>query len=436
MRIRWYLALLVLAACDQSPVSSNDGGDAGGLPDGGNSDSGSDSGWNSGGPDGGVLPWIDAGFANSNSSAPLQACGTLILSRCKYWADCGLIGTDPESRTRCATSLYISWCGPNTWPSHVAQGTLGFEPLLLQACADAFLSTSCTNYASEPSACGATFLVPKAGLNHACFSGYPDCADGLTCRGLTCPYRCQPPATADSYNPVCTSDLDCDSGLACILAPRAISGMCGVLPSAGESCLQTYRCAADSWCNPEGTCAPRGIPGQPCASSLACALDAYCSVLTSTCQPMGVAQGSSCTASDGCRQPLRCDEDKRRCVIEAQEGEPCTSAFSCEEHLTCDAATGTCQKRRPMGAPCQYEYDCTLDATCGADRTCVVRPRYGEDCSTTPSCFGALCGPGIVSPSAPRYCVLPIRSGGTCLFDYDCASGVCNGNTCVATCTP
>ncbi|MDH5672625.1 MAG: hypothetical protein OEZ06_10780 [Myxococcales bacterium] len=121
------------------------------------------------------------------------------------------------------------------------------------------------------------------------------------------------------------------------------------------------------------------------------------------------------TCEDGCPGDLVCDTERNRCVTTRDEGSTCGSDVDCGD--------GFCVRTEALGL---------TDVL--ADRLC------GSAC-----CRDADCGAGDVcvhSGSGARVC-LPVEQTGretreegeSCNRSSQCASGVCDGDRCVATCS-
>jgi hypothetical protein len=437
------LALTVLV-CGCSSVNLLNPPDVdGGFPgtDGGSRDSGIDAG-----------P-TDAGLRED------QACAVLNANRCDRLIGCGLL--DTVNRAECLRELTDSWCGPSTWPLHVAAGALRYDPVMAQACADALVVQPCVSYSAFPDACQA-FLVPNAGLGAACFDGYEDCLDGV-CRGAVCPRRCQPRALTGE---VCGVDSDCRVGLFCRLstttpgvgqcAPFAqlgdpcddytrcvdalwcTGGSCHALPTVGQGCLLS-RCDALSFCvagADGGVCTGRlpvdaGCAGDQCLSSFAC--------LTGACQPSQVAAGAACVSGQSCALGTTCvgaAGDGGVCVAPLQAGQRCALDTECEAELACLMGDGgkACGPRLTAGESCTATRQCQVDAEC-LQGTCEHLPVVGQPCGTTRLCQGGVCSnnPAI---DGGFLCVPLLGPGVACAKDADCSSQRCVLGACLTACTP
>lgn len=415
--------------------------------------------------DGGVLPVSDGGTMPVDGGLSIaDACPLINQRRCDFLARCGLIASTPVAHAECVRQLEVSWCGPLTWPPHVARGTLRYDAVRSAACADAFLTQGCAEWKGLPDSC-TRFLLPRAALGGDCYDGYAACAEGV-CRGSSCPRTCQPRALLDE---VCTVDADCRSGLYCRFPPflspvgqcaaygnvgaacsttalcadglRCVAEQCRALPLAGSLCL-AGQCAATSYCEgvlDGGVCAERKPEGAACSGEQ-CAAGLVCDALSSTCARASLASGDPCTLSQRCPPAEACiGATERRagfCDRPRAEGEDCVTDRDCEEHLGCLAGDGgaSCQRRLAAGSACTSQQACQAGATC-LDGTCTPLPLPGESCTTTRTCRWGLCRE-LVNTDGGAVCGALLSAGQPCLRHDECASGSCRSGTCVARCLP
>lgn len=443
----WWLAVAAVAlgtGCGTLLQLELPGVDAGGLlgPAGAGAGGGSGAAADGGTGDGGL--------------APAALCEQLLGARCGALARCGLL-SDAGVDT-CRVTLGHTWCGPLTWPSHLAVHALRLDLAQAQRCAAALSASSCAAVLSLPAEC-ATFLVPAAMLGQSCYDGYPECAQGV-CRGLTCPKSCQLPGAPGEP---CVLPAECQAGLTCRFAQPGATGQCGSpggadagcddasacaaplacvqghcleLPPAGQGCL-LGQCAAAAWCAADGGgCLPRLDAGAPCQDGAACGRGLLC--LQGACAPAAVASGADCLPPQGCLAPGEAcvgPADGGRCQAPL-DGGPCARDEECLAPLACqDAEDGgrRCERRLPAGAACGTTRQCQLDADCLAG-SCQPRPRPGEACGAA-SCLEGLCRPGLAADGG-ALCgpLLGPRLG--CTADAHCASGRCALGSCLTACTP
>jgi len=433
------------AACGTSPVIFP-------LPDAGKSDAGPPTK-----EDGGVT--TDGGLALA------EACATLNASRCQYLVRCGLLEASAESREACARAFEATWCGPLTWPSHVAAGALRYDPVKAQACAQAFSTQACAEWSVLPDSCTG-FLKPRVQLGQPCFDGFVECADGV-CRGNFCPRTCQPRALLDE---ACISDGDCRSGLYCRFPTFMSSvGTCTNYSGVGGSCEGNNRCQAGLRCV---NLQCRSLPtlGQPCLDGV-CGEQTYCDVLaadggvcvtrkseaarcdgdecqhelvceptTQSCAKLKLSIGDPCTAVQECPTGSIClglsSGPSGTCEAPLPVGATCRSAGECEAHLACLEADGgfTCQIRASTGSPCKSSTDCRASALC-QQGACVELPLPGQSCADTRVCRWGLCR-DVTGLDGGAECGALLSAGQTCVRGEQCASGSCDKGVCLARCAP
>ncbi len=404
---------------------------------------------------------LDAGVTDAGL-APLDACAQLSAQRCDYLERCGLV--DAAQRQTCLDHFEASWCGPSTWPLHVAIGALRFDARQAAACAASFSTRACADFDSLPVAC-TSFLEPNAGLGAPCFDGFNDCLDGV-CRGAVCPRRCQPKGLSGE---VCGVDDDCRSGLFCRLSTTTLGvgqcspfateneacddftrcavglwctgGTCHVLPAAGAACLMG-RCDDASTCSNAtldgGVCVPRRGPDAPCSTSAQCLGDLRC--LNGLCRPATLTDAGACYRGQQCPGGLVCvgasPAAAGSCVGALGLGQPCALDEECDADLACVPGDGgrVCGTRRPASGACTSPRDCQVDAVC-VQGSCAPLPTTSEPCGLTRACLDAVCA---ASPLVANefLCVPLLGPGQTCGLDNECASGRCVQGLCLTACTP
>jgi len=433
-------AVGLTAACDSLRSFSLPGLDAGALLGA------------TGGGDGG-----DGGDGGGGPSAS-QLCQLLITARCGPLARCGLLSGD-AGLAACQATLASTWCGPSTWPSHVATSALRLDLAVALRCAEALQAATCAEVLSLPADC-TSFLFPNAGLNQPCYDGYLECAQGV-CRGATCTKSCQLPGAPGE---ACVLATDCQSGLTCRFAPTSsVSGSCAAPGGPDAGCDATAPCGPSLACA-QARCQALPLPGQPCLLGQ-CAATAFCAADGGGCQGR-LDLGTACQASDQCRPELLCLQGAcapamvgagaaclrpQRCLLATEvclgptdggqcqpplASGPCARDEDCQPSLACQVGDGgsRCEVRLPAGAPCLTTRQCQLDAACAGGQ-CQRRPGPGQPCDGTVACLeglcrsgstvdgGAACGP-LLGPRLP------------CTLDAQCASGHCRLGSCLTACTP
>jgi hypothetical protein len=448
-RLRPLLAVLLFVACSSlRPTPKLDGSvplDGGDGSDGGSLDGGS-------GRDGGL---------------PLSgACDTLTARRCDYLQRCGLVAPGAQARRDCLAAFTATWCGPALWPALAAPGvgTVKYDSVKAQVCADAFLTLDCSAFAAVPDVCN-RFLSPNTQLRAACYDGVDQCTDGA-CRGVVCPRTCQPLGVALD---VCRFDDDCASGLYCrpsattpgtgqCAAPGSgadscdvntrcatgftcLQGSCQLLPVSGTSCL-SGRCDESSYCVEAldgGVCVARKSAGATCSDSTQCGATLVCASAGGLCVPKVVkSAGTACDVLQQCGTGLTCvgatTSHTGLCQSPADAGAGCAVSTDCRNELACRRTDGgsQCGPRGSTGDECATSRDCRPEAVCH-EGICVDLPPLGSSCAVTKQCWWGAC---LDTLDGGAVCADPQGPGATCTSDGACASGRCVLGLCLASCTP
>ncbi|MFZ5443852.1 MAG: Dickkopf N-terminal cysteine-rich domain-containing protein [Myxococcota bacterium] len=438
------IAVITLAACNYAPfLSDHDAGPR----------------------DAGVGTFPDAGPPADGGLSTTEACRALNTARCAYLARCGLIDPAAMSHEACVAAFEASWCGPATWPPHVAAGALRYDGVKAVSCAEAFATQACAEWETLPDSC-TSFLKPRAQLGQPCYDGYTECTDGV-CRGSTCPRTCQPRALLDE---LCTRDADCRTGLFCRFASLiATSGTCTAYSGVGGSCdganrcLDGLRCVAlqcqplptaglpclDGLCSEQAFCDVRAADGGLCSvrkqngalcAGDECEAELFCEPITSRCQPLLLSSGDTCTLQQQCPDGQVCVGATPTmpgvCGAPLQAGEACVSSHDCEAHLACLGGDGglSCQRRLAPDGGCKAASDCQASATCLGGR-CAELPLPGESCAETRACRWGLCRE-VASSDGGAVCGALLSAGQPCQWGGQCASGTCERGACVARCVP
>ncbi|MBX7099957.1 MAG: hypothetical protein K1X89_19735 [Myxococcaceae bacterium] len=447
MKRSYALICVLAAACAiKSPIGPTpDGGDAG-QPDAGQ--------------DGGPPSGADGGLSAAT------ACTVLNARRCEALVRCGLLAPTDSARRRCLANLQATWCGPTRWPARVQAGSLRYDAVQAQACADGFTTQACGDWRETPAACG-RFLAPNAFPSQACFGGYAECTDGV-CRGAGCPRSCLPKGALAE---VCRETADCRTGLYCRLANLSTGvGQCVAYATTNQACDSVVRCAPGLSCY-EARCVEPPLPGSACLERL-CTDDAYCAGTADggRCTSR-LGPGASCTDDEQCQAGTICEEVTARCAplklssagsgcgprqqcpagtaclggsgldlgtcqSPKATGQACGSASECAPHLSCVArepgAGTTCGPHIPAGGACVDDADCELFAVCKSG-TCLGLPLTGESCTNTLRC---LVGPCAGNLDAGVRCLEPYGPGTLCKADGDCAGDGCLAGKCLPACAP
>ena len=416
-------------------------------------------------PDSGVPPTPDGGVVHLDGGlSPGEACGVLNESRCAYLARCGLIENDTRARLDCARGFEATWCGPMTWPAHVTAGTLRFDPLKAEACAESFLTQACGEWSTLSDSCQ-RFLVPRVPLGQDCYDGFTECLEGV-CRGSSCPRTCQTRALLDDP---CTADGECRSGFYCKLSPfmptvgqcaayggtgaacesdpqcqdglHCLMQQCRALPGPGLGCVAGL-CSEAGFCDgvgDGGVCVPRKLEGAACTEGQ-CLGTLVCDPIRAVCVKVQLSPGDPCTLVQQCPVGEVClaatSISAGLCHAPQAEGEACQADGDCEAHLACQSADGgsTCRRRASVGDRCATAQTCQAGTVCEAS-VCTALPLPGESCAQTRACRWGLCR-DLANSDGGAICGPLLSAAQPCTRPEECASGQCAGGTCVARCVP
>lgn len=269
-------------------------------------------------------------------------------------------------------------------PAQVA-GRLDFDGVAARQCDDALAAEGCDPAARDvrvvPDACWKQFHGRIAdgdpcSFDQECASSrcdLPACGDGVCCVGTCGPTRprghagdacdrtsecidgfcggdhmCHALGVAQAS---CTSDEQCDYGLACLQASPSLPGTCGTLPKIGELCPY-HRCAGlSATCDASTHCIALGLPGAPCSAHGDCSPFAECDMANHVCIELpGLG--------------MRCDV-------------ACAGESWCDFEV--DPTLGTCMEPQPNGTPCDEADKC-------ASQSCKPGPVFAS-CEDYPVCF-------------------------------------------------
>jgi hypothetical protein len=406
---------------------------------------------------------VDAGVTTRDGGLLAgSACALLNTQRCDYLVRCGLVSV--ANQQTCIEHLEATWCGPSTWPLHVASGALRFDPVAAAACGASFSTRACSDFTTLPAACQA-IVEPNAGLGAACFDGFDDCLEGV-CRGAVCPRRCQAPGVAGE---VCALDRDCASGLFCRLSTTTLGvGQCAAFAQAQEACDDFTRCLDGLWCT-GGSCRVLPTEGQPCLAgrcdtTATCAnapadggvcvarrgVESLCGTseqclnglgcLNGLCRPLALADAGACVRGQTCPSTLTCvgasPVGPGSCTAPLRAGGACAFDDECGADLACLPADGgrACAPRLVAAGACTSSRDCQVDALC-LQGACARLPTVSEPCAATRACLGGVCQPSALAANV-FICLPPLAPGSSCSLDDECASGRCVQGACLTACTP
>lgn len=306
-----------------------------------------------------ILALAALAACSDGSSVDLASLSTSeVTARCEWFTRCGLAA----SVDQCVA--YFRKPPPERFTAAKTAGKLDYDGGQGQKCLDAISAQSCDTTAEDarvlPEACARMFhgKVAEGGdcdLDEECGSGACDkgvCPDGTCCEGMcAADHRgakvgeaCATTADCvDSYCDVadhschalvaaagqCSSDFQCDYGLACVSASPSLPGACTALPRIGEAC-----------------------PNQRCAE-----LGALCDA-TFHCVALALP-GGTCSSNADCSSLAECDTASHQCVNHPTLGMPCSSVCARESWCKFDAqGNGTCIAPLANGTACEDSYNC------------------------------------------------------------------------------
>jgi hypothetical protein len=182
----------------------------------------------------------------------------------------------------------------------------------------------------------------------------------------------------------CKSHDDCRAVVGrvvlCRCTDQSSQPLCIADLQLGEDCGTTGRFSPV--CEPGTRCAPTG----PEPTSLAC---------------LPVAKvGESCDVTTaGCEDPAYCDSTQHCVVGQAELGQACSQHAECRSPYICPWGKNACTLPGRIGAPCH------------------TNARGRSECATGGGCNGS-------------HCIAWKADGQACLFDEECATGLCGINGC------
>ncbi len=177
-----------------------------------------------------------------------------------------------------------------------------------------------------------------------------------------------------------------------------------------QTCDRTAACCSGSCTATAG----KGAVSSPCTGPT-CASGLYCSTASSMCTAIATTAGMSCYGSDGCADPMYCDELSSAggiCTHAAASGDACepTATLPCAEGSDyCDVESALCTTKSTVGNACSSTIPCVGFANCDTGM-CVAIPSQGQPCftGTGTACLGDLtCVASVcVAPQAAMTCSL------------------------------
>lgn len=174
------------------------------------------------------------------------------------------------------------------------------------------------------------------------------CAMGLVCEvGRGC-----------VSNPSCTSDTDCEDGIACTLNTCGVGGLCNYTAlnerctAPTTTCDLTMGCIVPPGCSSDGEC----DDGVACTSD-SCTVSRTCSN-TPLHELCDMAAGERCHAVRGCYVPMPCTT-----AADCDDGDFCNGAEICDPEFGCSPAETL--------RVCDDSDGCTMDSCDMATDMCV-----------------------------------------------------------------
>src|SRR3989338_3642154 len=266
-------------------------------------------------------------------------------------------------------------------------------------------------------------------------SGDTDC---LTVRGDYC-YQ-NPPGSAGTCLPRCTSDSQCPSNNLCrsgICQPRCTSdSQCSLRNYCYQSvctpyCIYDYPdCVSGDNCIDINDARGNSVNrcGKICSSDSQCntAAGEYCYDRLRLCVPRcGSLYGDYCTQGDVCRSGT-C---RRSCTNNADcgSGQHCESFYDVNRQLLGNSCVSNCQSNSDCGT------NSVCNVTSGICQQCVSN----SQCSTGWVCSSGTCRAPCQVSTCPsdQYCASDGLCNLGCRDTRDCSNGrVCNNNQCVTAC--
>lgn len=210
----------------------------------------------------------------------------------------------------------------------------------------------------------------------------------------------------------------------------------GSLPEGG-ACIDNSECADGRSCRNDGD-ACEGVCENNC-DEFNCLNSEFCS--PTGCVELG-ALDADCNDFDECQSGLFCIDSKCSAGNTTAAGGDCQLNGECTGDQIC--AGGTCQTFDPpsAGQPCTLGEESTFCAagsvctnlmtgTNGFDGTCGPPKKSGEACRVFYECeIGLTCD--AVDFLTPGVCTTLRANGETCGNLFDCQSGKCENDVCVA----
>jgi hypothetical protein len=265
----------------------------------------------------------------------------------------------------------------------IQRGRAKYNSGKAQDCLDGIAGRSCDTtsqaYRELPAACAEAITGTlgdgeKCAVDEECGSqvcDVPSCDAACclgTCFGATVAARAKVGESCEVAD--CEASAYCDS----------VSTTCVAVKGAGASCQGSDECSFGLDCIlPAGMCGSLPTLGESCTSSCR-DLGTTCNAASHTCVKVAL-ENEACSNSSDCAQLYVCSTSKR-CVRGVALGDPCTRGQRCADAGSfCDVregeSMGTCVLPKPDGATCQFAADCDsgvcdpMTKQCIADKACL-----------------------------------------------------------------
>ncbi len=345
------------------------------------------------------------------------ACDDGVLCTVDDACGSGACAGDPTDCSAAADACNAGLCDPAT-------GTCGSSPL------------------ADGTACDDTDLctVSDACTAGACEGAPRDCDDGDPCTVNACD-----PATGACTTMPAADGIACDDGNACTTGDVCGAGVCsGSIAPGGSACGDdcnsgtcdpgTGRCvqtpineggACDDGdlCTVSGVCNAGACDSSPrdCSGEADDCNTGVCNPVSGACEPMPIADGTSCGDGDACTVGDVCAAGV--CAGSARD---CSALDDMCNVGSCDA-TGACvASPRPDGSACDDGVACTMTDVC----TAGACGGSATDCSA----FDDPCNVGICDPVTGACGTTPRMDGAACDDGDGCTeSDACLAGTCAGT---
>ena len=252
-----------------------------------------------------------------------------------------------------------------------------------------------------------------------CIAAEVDCPPGFVCSEIA---RCVPPAGWDAGVPDGASGGAGSGGAGSGGSPQAGAGGSGGNPQGGQG--GTAGAAAGSGGGPAGAA---GAPGAGREFDL-CSADGDCGA-SLICRPMNVNGTKRCTRSCSgigqCMTGTRCSKvppgSELYCAFD-DDGASCSDFGQCTDACLTGPAANYCTSVCNSGADCPAGWGCSQPIQ--GTRVCI---RLDVDCAQAADCASGACDPNLIVMSCSMACSMqsdcPQRGGS--LEPWACSGGFC-----------